>query len=142
MVQAKDGDTVKVHYDGTLEDGSTFDSSREKAPLEFTLGAGSVIPGFEKAVIGMNEGESKTVTVPPEEGYGEYMNEFVATVEKSRIPPNIDPEIGMVLQAAAQDGSVTNFTITAIDDNEVTLDGNHPLAGKNLTFDIELLEIT
>lgn len=141
MATAKLGDTVKVHYKGTLEDGAVFDSSENMDPLEFTLGEGDVIPGFENAVLGMNTGETKTVIISPEEGYGDPDEELIMVVDRSEIPPEIHPEIGMVLKASAQDGSSTHIVITDISDKDVTLDGNHPLAGLDLTFEIELIEI-
>ena len=141
MAQAKPGDTVKVHYNGSLEDGTIFDSSLGKEPLTFTLGQGMVIPGFENAVLGMNEGETKTVTIPPEEAYGPYDEDLVVTIERAQIPPHIAPEIGMVLQVTSQDGRVSNVTVTEMTEKTVTLDGNSPLAGKNLTFEIKLESI-
>lgn len=141
MAQAKVGDKVRIHYEGSLEDGTVFDSTLEKEPFEFTLGQERIIPGFENAITGMNEGETKTVLISPEDAYGQYREELVAIIEKSQIPPNIDPRIGMMLQARSQEGAITNLTITEITENTVTLDGNHPLAGKSLNFEIELLEI-
>ncbi len=141
MTQAQTGNKVKVHYSGTLDDGTVFDSSREKDPLEFILGQGSVIPGFENAVIGMDEGDTKNFTLSPDEAYGEYRDDLIAVVSKDQLPPSIDPQIGMVLQASAQDGTVTNVLVSNVDESNVTLDGNHPLAGKQLNFEIELVEV-
>ena len=141
MSKVKDGDTVKVHYTGKLEDGTVFDSSKEDEPLELTIGAGNVIEGFEKGVIGMERGGSKTVTVPPEEAYGSINEELVAKVKKDTFPENITPVIGEQLQLKQQDGNVVNVTITEIRGDSVTLDANHPLSGKTLIFDIELVEI-
>ena len=141
MSKVKDGDTVKVHYTGKLEDGTVFDSSKEGEPLELTIGAGNVIEGFEKGVIGMERGGSKTVTIPPEEAYGSMNEELVAKVKKENFPENISPAIGEQLQLKQQDGNIVNVTITQIRGDSVTLDANHPLSGKTLIFDIELVEI-
>lgn len=141
MAQAKVGDRVRVHYSGFLEDGTMFDSSLEKEPFEFTLGEEMVIPGFENAVIGMKVGDTKKVSVPPEEAYGNYSEDLVVVIDRAQIPDHIDPELGMMLQVRSQEGTTTNVTITDISEDTVTLDGNHPLAGKELTFEIELLEI-
>ncbi len=141
MSKVKDGDTVKVHYTGKLEDGTVFDSSKEGEPLELTIGAGNVIEGFEKGVIGMERGGSKTVTIPPEEAYGSMNEELVAKVKKETFPGNITPVIGEQLQLKQQDGNIVNVTITEIRGDTVTLDANHPLSGKTLIFDIELVEI-
>ncbi|MFK4766160.1 peptidylprolyl isomerase [Desulfobaculum sp. SPO524] len=141
MAQAKSGDTVRIHYTGTLADGSEFDSSRDREPLEFTLGAGAVIPGFDTAVGGMQPGESKSVTIPCAEAYGDYVDEAVAVVPRDQFPDHISPELGMALQIPQQEGSPVVVTITEISDESITLDGNHPLAGKDLNFEIELVEI-
>jgi peptidylprolyl isomerase len=141
MAQAKEGDKVRVQYEGFLDDGSLFDSASEDEPFEFILGEGTVIPGFENAVMGMNEGDEKTVSVGPDEAYGDYRNDLVGVVERSQIPNEIDPEVGMVLQARSPEGAVTNVTVTDLTDDTLTLDGNHPLAGKELKFDIKLVEI-
>jgi peptidylprolyl isomerase len=137
MSQVKDGDTVKVHYTGTLEDGTVFDSSDGRDPLEFTLGQGQLIAGFEKTVLGMTAGESRSVTIPAEEAYGPYRDEMVLAVPRSQFPPDMKPELGMQLQVG-QDEQTMVVTITGVSDEEVTLDANHPLAGKALTFSIEL----
>ncbi len=139
--KAKDGDTVKVHYTGKLEDGTIFDSSKDGEPIELTIGAGNMIPGFEKGVIGTERGGSKTVTVPPEEAYGSMNEELVARVKKENFPENISPVIGEQLQLKQQDGNIVNVTIKEIRGDTVTLDANHPLSGKTLIFDIELVEI-
>ena len=141
MSKVKDGDTVKVHYTGKLEDGTVFDSSKEGEPLELTIGAGNVIEGFEKGVIGMERGSSKTVTIPPEKAYGSMNEELVAKVKKENIPENVTPAIGEQLQLKQQDGNIVNVTITEMRGDTVTLDANHPLSGKTLIFDIELVEI-
>ena len=141
MSKVKDGDTVKVHYTGKLEDGTVFDSSKEGEPLELTIGAGNVIEGFEKGVIGMERGSSKTVTIPPEKAYGSMNEELVAKVKKENFPENVTPAIGEQLQLKQQDGNIVNVTITEMRGDTVTLDANHPLSGKTLIFDIELVEI-
>lgn len=142
MSKVKEGDTVKVHYTGKLKDGSVFDSSEDREPLEFTLGQGQLIPGFEKAVIGMEVGESTTVDIPSEEAYGERRDDLELEVSKSDLPDNIEPEEGMQLQMQQQeDGRAIPVQITAVEDEYVTLDANHPLAGKDLTFNIELVEL-
>ena len=141
MAQAKIGDQVKIHYSESLKDGSFLDSSLEKEPLEFTLGEKIVIAGVEKAIIGMCEGDLKTVTIPPEEAYGFYQKDRIIVIKKTQIPAHIDPQLGMILQIRSQEGAVSNFIIKNIDENTITLDGNHPLAGKELTFELKLLEI-
>jgi len=141
MGQAKHGDTVKVHYTGKLEDGTVFDSSADRDPLEFTIGAGNIIPGFEKAVVGMNPGDSKTEVIPTEQAYGPYMEEMVVTIDRQQMPVEIAPEVGQQLQIKQPDGQVLPVIITDVSDGTVTLDANHPLAGENLTFDIRLVEI-
>ncbi|ACR80431.1 MULTISPECIES: FKBP-type peptidyl-prolyl cis-trans isomerase [Kosmotoga] len=141
MPEAKKGDTVKVHYTGRFEDGEIFDSSTGKEPLEFTIGKGEVIPGFEEAIIGMNTGESKTVKIPPEKAYGPRYDELVLTVERSRFPDDMEPQLGQQLQLRQPDGRTFIVTITDINETAVTLDANHPLAGKDLVFEINLIEI-
>jgi peptidylprolyl isomerase len=141
MSQAKSGDTVKIHYTGTLEDGSQFDSSQGRDPLEFQVGSGQVIPGFDKAVEGMAVGENKQVTIPPEEAYGDHNAQMVQDVPKSALPDDLEPEVGMALSARGQDGQEMRLTVTEVKDDTITVDGNHPLAGKPLNFDIELVSI-
>ena len=141
MAAAKSGDTVQVHYTGKLEDGSEFDSSRPRnEPLEFTLGQGQMIPGFEKAVDGMEVGDSKQVKIPSQEAYGEKKQEMIMEVPKGDFPSNITPEVGQQLAVNTQ-GKQVPVVITEMRDDTVVLDANHPLAGKDLTFDIELMEI-
>ncbi|NIT61557.1 MAG: peptidylprolyl isomerase [Aliifodinibius sp.] len=143
MSKVKDGDTVKVHYTGTLtEEGTVFDSSEDREPLEFTLGEGKLIPGFEKAVVGMEEGDETTVEIESGDAYGQRREDLELEVAKSDLPDNIDPEVGMQLQMQQQEnGQAIPVQITAVEDEFVKLDANHPLAGKDLTFDIELVEI-
>ena len=138
---AKTGDTVRVHYTGKLADGTVFDTSVGSEPLEFTLGQGKVITGFEEAVIGMQVGESKTVTIPVDEAYGPRRDDMIFEVGRDELPTEINPEVGMQLQMNQGDGSITIVTITEVSDTTVKIDANHPLAGQNLTFDIELVEI-
>ncbi|MCG2588769.1 FKBP-type peptidyl-prolyl cis-trans isomerase [Rhodohalobacter sulfatireducens] len=141
MSKAKDGDTVKVHYTGTLENGEVFDTSQEREPLEFQLGQGQLIPGFEKAVIGLSEGDSTKVDIPSDEAYGEVRDDLVINVPKEQLPDDVEPKVGMQLQVNQQNGQPIPVRITEIKDEELILDANHPLAGKNLTFEIELLEV-
>ncbi|RJP68715.1 MAG: peptidylprolyl isomerase [Candidatus Abyssobacteria bacterium SURF_17] len=141
MAKAKAGDTVRVHYTGWLEDGTVFDSSADRDPLEFQLGEGQVIEGFEEAIVGMEVGESKTANILPEKGYGPHYGEMVIEVGREQFPPHIAPQVDQVLQLQRPDGDRIRAIITNVSESTVTLDANHPLAGKNLMFDIELLEI-
>ncbi len=141
MTQAKNGDTVKIHYTGTLSDGRVFESSKEGDPFEFVIGEGNVISGIEKEVEEMSVGDKKQISIPPEEAWGERREDLVVDVPKDEIPENISPEIGMQLQVGNQDGSTLRVTVTHVDDEKVVLDGNHPLAGQTLVFDLELVEI-
>ena len=141
MAQAKSGDTVKVHYTGKLTDGTVFDSSKGREPLEFTIGAGQLIPGFDAAVVGMTVGESKTVIIPPEEGYGPHNEEMVVQADRKQFPPDADPQVGMQFQSNAEGGQTLVVTVTAVEGDTITLDGNHPLAGRDLTFEIEVVEV-
>jgi peptidylprolyl isomerase len=141
MAQAQSGDTVKVHYTGKLEDGSVFSSSSNQDPVQFKLGEGRVIPGFEKAVVGMSPGESKSTTIPPEQGFGPHHDKMVQLIDRKRLPPDLKLEVGQQLEVRRSDGQTTLVTVADISGAAVTLDANHPLAGKDLTFDIELIEI-
>lgn len=141
MSPARIGDTVKVHYTGRLQDGQVFDSSKERQPLQFTLGEEQVIQGFQDAVIGMTPGDSKTVTVESNNAYGPRREDLIAEVERNRIPEHIDPQVGQQLQINQPNGEAMVVTVTAVSESNVRLDGNHPLAGKDLVFDIELVEI-
>ncbi len=141
MFQAKRGDTVKVHYVGTLEDGTPFDSSRGQEPLQFTLGGGNIIPGFETALIGMSAGENKTVTIPCEEAYGPRHEHLTRDVPRGAMPDDIELAEGTVLHAQGPEGQALSFTVVSFDDEAVKIDGNHPLAGRDLTFALELVEI-
>lgn len=141
MAQAKRGNTVKVHYTGKFEDGTVFDTSKEKGPLPFTIGEGEVIPGFEEAVIGMAPGESKKIIIPAENAYGPRHEEMVLVVERQHLPEGLDPQVGQQYQIPQSEGQSIVVTVTETSDSSVTLDGNHPLAGKALTFEIELIEV-
>jgi peptidylprolyl isomerase len=141
MAQAKQGDTVNVHYTGKFDDGTVFDSSSNRDPLEFTLGEGQVIPGFENGIMGMTLGDTKTIETPAEEAYGPHYSEMVIVVDRNEFPPDLHPDVGDQLQLQQPDGEMVMVTVTDADDESVTLDGNHPLAGKALTFDIELVGI-
>ncbi len=165
MLLVKHGDRVRVHYTGTLEDGTVFDSSESSAqddscgcdcsssggcgtssdcgcdPLEFVVGQGNVIPGFEKAVIGLAMGSSTTVTIPADEAYGPRQEQMVAVVDRSELGSEIQPIEGQQLEVVLQDGSSMPVLITEVTDSTVTLDANHPLAGRDLTFAIKLVEI-
>lgn len=141
MTQAQNGNRVKVHYTGKLDDGSVFDSSEGREPLEFTVGEGQVIPGFEQGVVGMEPGDSKTLNIPSDKAYGPRRPEGVFEIERSEIPPSIPLEEGMRLQAN-QGGRTVELMVVEIDESKVTLDGNHPLAGRDLTFDIQLVEVS
>ncbi|MDO3378931.1 FKBP-type peptidyl-prolyl cis-trans isomerase [Geoalkalibacter halelectricus] len=140
MAPVKSGDTAKVHYTGTLDDGTVFDSSREREPLEFQVGAGQLIEGFDQAVVGMTIGDTKTVKIPAEKAYGPHREEMVIEVDKQQFPAGINPEVGQQLQTQDNQGNPLIVTVTGIDGEKVTLDANHPLAGKDLNFEIELVE--
>ena len=141
MTQAKAGDTVRVHYEGQLSDGTIFDSSLKREPIEFILGQDTVIPGFEQAVIGMEVGGSKDISIPPAEGFGEYSEDLLVNIEKTILPPDINPELGMQLEVSSKEETPRVFIIADIAKDSITLDGNHPLAGKEIAFKITLLEI-
>jgi peptidylprolyl isomerase len=135
-----EGDQISVNYVGRFEDGSTFDSSEGNQPLVFTVGAEQVIPGFEKAVIGMKPGDSCKIVVPPEDGYGEHVAEMVAEVERKQIPNHEELLLGSMLEVSMEDGQSFEVQVVEISDDTVVLDGNHPLAGKELHFEIEMLD--
>ncbi len=141
MRPAQSGDTVTIHYTGSLTDGTVFDSSMGQPPFSFDLGKGQVIPGFENAVVGMSVGTKKKVTIPALEAYGPHLDEMTVTVEKNVLPPEITPEVGLELEMANQDGATIPVRIIAVTDATVTIDANHPLAGKDLIFDLELIDI-
>ncbi len=141
MRTAQQGDKVRVHYKGTLNDGTVFDDSSERDPLEFTLGENQIIPGFESAVTGMEIGENKAVAVDPDEAYGQTRDELFIEVPKEEITAQLEPELGMVLEVTLNDGNKAHVTVSEIGEEKVVLDANHPLAGKTLNFDLTLQEI-
>ncbi|QSE96930.1 FKBP-type peptidyl-prolyl cis-trans isomerase [Fulvivirga lutea] len=141
MSEAKKGDKVKVHYTGKLNDGSVFDSSVEREPLEFELGAGMMIAGFDKAVHGMKIGDKKTAEIPSKEAYGERNDDMIVSVPKAQLPPDLSPSVGQQLSMQQPSGQAIPVVVTSIDEENIEIDANHPLAGKDLTFEIELVEI-
>lgn len=141
MSQVKENDTVKVHYTGKLSNGQVFDSSEGKEPLEIALGQGMLIPGFEKAIIDMKVNDKKTVNIPKEEAYGDIKEDLFHKVDNSQLPEEIKPEIGMGLTSRSEDGREYQFRIAEVNEDHIIVDGNHPLAGQDLTFDLELVEI-
>lgn len=141
MGQVKNGDTVKVHYTGKLESGEVFDTSKNCQPLEFIVGSGTIMSSIEKGIIGMEIGESKTIEIPPEEAFGNRYEELVVELTKSEFPDYITPKIGQRLQFRRSGGQIITVTIIGLNEDTVTVDGNHPLAGYTLLFDIELVEI-
>ena len=141
MQQAKQGDTVQVHYKGSLEDGTVFDSSEGAEPLQFTIGSGDVIPGFEEAIVGMSAGDQKRQTIPADQAYGARREELVFQVEREQLPPNSDVSVGDYLRIGFPDGRTAAVQVAEMDDASVTLDANHPLAGKTLVFDLTLVGI-
>lgn len=141
MQQAKKGDTVRIHYHGKLTDGNTFDSSAGREPLEFELGSGQVIPGFDEGVTGMAIGEKKTIHIPADEAYGQKQEEMIMEFPRTQFPPDVQPEVGMQLNMNNGAGQQFPVVIVEVRDDVVVLDANHPLAGKDLIFDLELVEI-
>jgi peptidylprolyl isomerase len=141
MAQAKQGDTVQVYYIGKLLNSDIFDTVTKRNFVQFTIGAGQIFPGFEEAVVGMKPGESKTITVAADKAYGPYRNEMVHVVDRNQLPADLKPEVGQQLEIRQEDGETNTARITDISESTVTLDANHPLAGQDLVFDIELAEI-
>ena len=141
MTQAKNGDTVKIHYTGRLQDGTVFDSSSEREPLQFNIGSGQVIPGFEEAVTGMEIGEKKTALIPFDKAYGKRDPSMVMVVDRKHVPAEFDPEVGQRLQVGSPTGELIAVTVIEVNVENITLDANPPLAGEDLTFDLELVEI-
>ncbi|WP_076792129.1 peptidylprolyl isomerase [Chlorobium sp. KB01] len=141
MAKAKEGDIVKVHYTGTLDDGTMFDTSADREPLEFTIGGGQVIRGFDIAVMDMAPGEIRVSVIAPEDAYGVHSRELVTDVDRERFPADMELEIGQQLQVGLTDGQQAIVMVVDLSDTSVTLDANHPLAGQTLTFEIELVEI-
>ncbi len=140
MAQAQNGDTVRVHYTGTLDDGTVFDSSKGREPIEFKVGSGQVIAGFEEAVSGMDVGEAKKVTIPAAQAYGERREELMLQVQRSQFPADVEPEVGQQFQMSQGE---QNFVVNVadVDGERITLDANHPLAGRDLTFELELVDV-
>jgi peptidylprolyl isomerase len=141
MAQAKAGDTVRVHYTGKLDDGTVFDSSIGGEPIEFILGAHHIIPGFEEGVTGMEVGETKTILISSDQAYGPYEDGIVLTIPREQVPPHITLGLGEMLELSQPSGEAITGRITELTDASVTLDGNHPLAGEDLTFDLQLADI-
>jgi FKBP-type peptidyl-prolyl cis-trans isomerase SlpA len=141
MSQVKQNDKVKVHYTGKLANGEVFDSSVEREPMEFEVGKGQLIPGFENGVVDMKVNDKKTIVIPSSEAYGEPREELVQEVPNDRLPEDIKPEIGMGLVSKTPDGDEIQLVVKEVKDEAIVVDGNHPLAGQELTFDVEVLEI-
>lgn len=141
MEEAKSGDTVRVHYRGSLEDGTVFDSSYGKDPFELALGSSQAIAGFEAGVLGMVVAETKKIVIEPKEAYGEPLAELIISIERSRLPKDVIPKPGMMLNLTTDQGKSTSVMVSSVKNDTVVLDANHPLAGRRLIFEIELLEI-
>lgn len=141
MTKAASGDTVRVHYTGKLGSGEVFDSSDGRDPLEFELGAGNVIAGFDDAVVGMAPGEKKDVTIPVNEAYGEKSDDMIIEISRAQLPDGMDPQVGQWLEVGGDDGRVGHVRVASVAEESITLDGNHPLAGESLHFEIQLVEI-
>ena len=142
MAQAKEGDEVQVHYTGKLEDGTVFDTSQDGEPLSFTIGENRVIPGFESAVVGMEPGDSKTTEIEPDQAYGEHRDDMVMELDRDQIPEDVEPDVGQQLQLRLENGQTVPVLITALGEETVTIDANHPLAGRTLIFEIELVDVS
>jgi peptidylprolyl isomerase len=141
MAQAKEDDTVKVHYTVRLDSDTVVGSTKNEEPLQFTLGKGQVLPGFEQAVVGMNSGESKTVLVTADQAFGPYLDEMVVVVDRGRLPEGLNPKEGDRIQLQSRSGETMTVSVMGVSESTITIDGNHPLAGKDLIFDIEFLEV-
>lgn len=141
MAEAKKGDTVKVHYTGTLDDGSVFDTSDDGAPIEFVVGGGALIPAFEDALIGMNTGESRTIRINAEDAYGPFYPDMMIELDRKGLPVDVEPQVDMMLEMEDEDGFSRLVRVVELSDASVAIDANHPLAGKDLTFKVELVEI-
>ncbi|MDP2497602.1 MAG: peptidylprolyl isomerase [Candidatus Palauibacterales bacterium] len=141
MAEAEQGDTVTVHYTGTLEDGTVFDTSEERDPISFEIGADEVIPGFEDAVLGLEPGDTASTTLPPEEAYGPRSDERILPVPRSELPEDMDPDVGDELEVQLENGQRAPARVAETDESTVTLDLNHPLAGRELTFEVELVDV-
>ncbi|HJX60610.1 MAG TPA: FKBP-type peptidyl-prolyl cis-trans isomerase [Thermodesulfobacteriota bacterium] len=141
MAQAKEDDTVRVHYTVKLDNDTIVGSTKDEEPLQFTLGKGQVLPGFEQAVVGMNSGESKTVLVTADQGFGPYLDEMVVVVDRGRLPEELNPKEGDRIQLQSRSGETVTVAVMGVSESTITIDGNHPLAGKDLLFDIEFIEV-
>lgn len=141
MAKAENGNTVKIHFTGKYEDGTEFDSSRDRDPLEFTVGEGKTIEGLEEGVVGMEPGDTKELTLTPDKAFGDRDEDMVRAIERTQIPEEIDLAVGMPLQVQSPEGETYMVMVVDLDEETVTLDGNHPLAGLTLTFEIELVEV-
>jgi peptidylprolyl isomerase len=141
MTQAKNGDTVKIHYTGKFEDGTEFATSINDDPLQFTIGEGEAIPGLEQAVIGMSPGESKTAEILAAQAYGPYQKSKVREVNRGQFPPHLNLQVGKVLTTRKANGDKVRHIVTTVSETNVTIDANHPLAGEDLIFDIQLIEV-
>ena len=141
MAQVKSGDTVKVHYTGRLDDGYVFDTSAKRNPLQLKIGQKGVIPGLEQAIIGMEQGQSRTVKIQAEKAFGRYREELIQTVSRSVFPADLEPKVGQRLTATCVDGRSVAVTVSDVSESSVKIDANHPLAGEDLTFDVELIKI-
>lgn len=141
MTKVTNGATVEVHYTGTLADGTVFDSSIEREPLKFTLGQGMLIPGFEAGIMDMEVNDKKVVFIPSDQAYGQRHEEMLHEVQKSQLPQEIEPQVGMPLVSQTPEGQEMHFIIAEVKENSIIVDGNHPLAGKDLTFEIEVISI-
>jgi len=140
MTQAKEGDMVKVHYTVKLGDGTVIGSTTNHEPLQFTIGEGQILPGFEQAVVGMNPGESKTIEIPADQAFGPHLDEMVVVIDRTQFPEGFNPKIGEQLQFRQGDGQIATVLVTDVSGSSITIDTNHPLAGKDLTFDIQFIE--
>ena len=138
---AKNGDTVKVHYTGKLDDGKVFDSSVDADPLQFTIGGKQMIPAFEEGIVEMEIGDKKTINIKAADAYGERDDKMMQSVPRNMLPEDMKPKVGMQLTAQGPEGQTVQVTVVDYSDEEVTLDANHPLAGQDLTFELELMEI-
>jgi len=140
MGQAKEGDTVKVYYTVKLGDGTVIGSTTDHEPLQFTIGEGQILPGFEQALVGMNPSESKTIDVPADQAFGPHLDEMVVVVDRSKLPEDFNPKVGEQVQFRQGDGQIATVLVTDVSELSITIDANHPLAGKDLTFDIQFIE--
>ncbi len=141
MTQAKEDDTVRVHYTVKLDKDTIVGSAKSQEPLQFTLGKGKVLPGFEQAVVGMNSGESKTILVTADQAFGPHLDEMVVVVDRGRLPEGLNPKEGDRIQLQTRSGETMTVSVTDVSESTITIDGNHPLAGKDLIFDIEFIEV-